>query len=116
MKMFFKGIIFFILLVITFSCESVKNTQINSSDKNKKIEKGSKSLIIYYNNKISKTDLVSRANAYGADVFYQYENINAIAVSIPDNKTISDAENFFSSIKGVVQVSRDGSYQISKPQ
>lgn len=114
MKTFFKGRVFFALLAFTFSCKSVKNTQINSSAENKKNE--SKSLIIYYSAEIEKADLVNRAKAYGADVFYQYENINAIAISIPDNKTISDAENFFSSIKGVVQVSRDDISQISKPQ
>ena len=42
-----------------------------------------------------------------AEIKYDYKNINSIAITIPANKKLKDAEKFFKSVKGVILVNRD---------
>ena len=44
---------------------------------------------------------------YGAEVVYDYNNFDCIAIRLPEGKTLEDAEAYFSKVKGVVQISRD---------
>lgn len=114
MKKFCKGIFICSLPVLMFSCESVKNSAHNSSVENRKQDTEEfRSLIIYYTSETTKNDLISKAKKYGVDVFYSYENINAIAVRVPDHMSILKAEKFFSGIKGVAQVVKDSHSQLN---
>lgn len=65
------------------------------------------SLIIYYDAQIGKAELLKKIAEYGAVAKYQYAIINAVAVTIPKNKRITDAEAYFKKVSGVLQVQKD---------
>ena len=44
---------------------------------------------------------------YGAEVVYDYHNFDCIAIRLPEDKMLEDAEAYFSKVKSVVQISRD---------
>ena len=84
-------------------------------------------LIISYDEGIGKVRLkqqyffisasVQRAvRKYGAEVIYDYRIISALAVRIPDGKTLDESIEYFEKVKGVVSVSKDRIYQIDDPK
>jgi hypothetical protein len=67
----------------------------------------SKNLIIYYDAQTGKDDLLKAIKLYGAKILYQYDNMNAVAISIPDGRTLNESIEHFKSIKGVISVNKD---------
>ena len=65
------------------------------------------SLIISYDSAGGTAALNKAIAAYGAEVIYRYDNIQAVAISIPDGKEIHQAIDHFSQIPGVTAVNRD---------
>lgn len=99
-----------VILSTTFciSCHTVeKSTANNNTTKINVNQQSAQSLIIYYDLKEEKTDLIKKVESYGAKIFYDYENLNAIAVQIPPHKTIEECQKYFEGIKGVLQVTQD---------
>lgn len=98
-----------ISLVITLlqtACTNQKNQSQTTVSQNVQKTK-TKNLIIYYDAKQGKDVLLKKAASFGAEIFYDYKNINAIAVKIPNEKTVEDAEKYFGSIPGVLSVTQD---------
>lgn len=69
-------------------------------------------LIIYYDPEEGKEDLLKAADKYGSKILYIYENINGIAVTVPEGRTEDNAIRYFSSVRGVLSVVRDRTMQI----
>jgi hypothetical protein len=69
-------------------------------------------LIISYDSKVGTTALDKAINEYGAEVIYRYNNINAVAIRIPDGKDIHDAIDHFRQVHGVTAVNRDRKYRL----
>ncbi len=67
-------------------------------------------LIVYYDEGIGKSPLKKAAAKYGADIIYDYSIINALAIRIPDGKTLDEATKYFKKVKGVLEVSKDTGY------
>ncbi len=72
----------------------------------------STTLIISYDNATDSAALIKAIAAYGAEVIYRYDNIQAIAISIPDGKDIHQAIDHFSQVPGVTAVNRDRKVQL----
>jgi len=51
---------------------------------------------------------------YKAEIFYDYQNFNAVAIKIPANKNLEKAQHYFKKIKGVILVNKDKIVQIEK--
>lgn len=66
-----------------------------------------RNLIIYYDSTVGKKELLRAADRYGAKVVHQYNNLNGIAVSIPEGKDMNKAISYFQKVKGVLSVNRD---------
>lgn len=64
-------------------------------------------LIISYDNTADTAALLKAIAAYGAEVIYRYNNIQALAISIPDSKDIDHAIDHFKQAAGVTAVNRD---------
>ena len=64
-------------------------------------------LIINYDPDVGCNALDSAIRAYGAEVKYRYRIINALAITIPEDKDIHEAIKYFSSVEGVIAVNRD---------
>ena len=64
-------------------------------------------LIISYDTIVGTAPLDSAIVAYGAEVKYRYRIINALAITIPENKDIHEAIRYFRRIEGVLAVNRD---------
>ena len=73
-------------------------------------------LIISYDEGIGKVPLQRAVRKYGAKVIYDYRIISALAVRIPDGKTLDESIEYFEKVKGVVSVSKDRIYQIDDPK
>lgn len=71
-----------------------------------------RTLIIYYNQDNGKKNIVEAVKQYGATILYTYSNINGIAISIPENKTLEESIQYFKKIKGVLEVTKNYKYKI----
>lgn len=71
------------------------------------------SLIIHYDAVIGSEELLKSIEEYGAKVSYKYDIINAIAIRLPENKSLENAEQYFKKVKGVMQVSRDYIHELN---
>jgi len=69
-------------------------------------------LIIHYDSQIGNAQLLKDVRDYGAEIIYNYRNINAIAIRIPDGVDIHTAISHFSEVEGVLQVNRDRKLQL----
>ncbi|MFC2752793.1 MAG: hypothetical protein ACFN9G_05555 [Cardiobacterium sp.] len=68
-------------------------------------------LIIYYHG--DNIDALRRAvSTYGAEILYHYPNLHGIAVRIPAQKTLEDAETYFSRQPEINGVARDQIQQL----
>lgn len=102
----FKLIALFAVSFLSFTgCRSTKTAAPVAESESRPYLRDS--LIIYYDAEISKAELLKKIAEYGAVAKYQYTIINAVAVTLPKNKTIADAEAYFKKVRGVLQVQKD---------
>ena len=71
-------------------------------------------LIISYDEGIGKEPLKRAVRKYDAEVVYDYRIINALAIRIPDGKTLEEAIEYFEKVKGVINISKDRIYQLDQ--
>lgn len=71
-----------------------------------------RNLIIFYDREQGAAALLAAAQSYGANVIYQYQHLNGIAVAIPEGKEMQDAIRYFERVKGVLQVNQDSILQL----
>ena len=64
-------------------------------------------LIISVDKEIGKGPLKKAIEEYQAEVLYDYNIINSMAIKIPPNKNIDDAINFFQKVEGVIGIEKD---------
>ncbi len=69
-------------------------------------------LIIYYDENVGREPLRKAAVKYKADVVYDYGIIDALAIRIPEGKTLEEAARYFRKVKGVIGVSRNEIYEV----
>ena len=66
-----------------------------------------RTLIVFYDPETGSGPLLQAVKDYGAEVGYQYKNLNGIAIR-PSSKTkIEDAIAYFKKINGVLSVEQD---------
>ena len=75
-------------------------------------EQLTRNLIIFYDREQGVAALLAAAQSYGANVVYQYQHLNGIAVAIPEGKEMQDAIRYFERVKGVLQVNQDSILQL----
>ena len=64
-------------------------------------------LIISVDKDIGKGPLKKAIEEYQAEVLYDYNIINSMAIKIPPNKNIDDAIKFFQKVEGVIGIEKD---------
>ncbi|ORX75249.1 hypothetical protein BCR32DRAFT_329881 [Anaeromyces robustus] len=64
-------------------------------------------LIIYVSGENGKEPLKRTIEEYKAEILYDYQNFNSIAVKIPSDKTIEESIEYFENVEGVIMVNRD---------
>ena len=69
-------------------------------------------LIVFFQDAKDRQTVLDAARAYGAEVLYNYQNLNAVALKIPPHKSMDAAERHFASIAGVIGVNRDQSHRL----
>jgi len=69
-------------------------------------------LIIFYDEKPGKKQLLDSVSRYGGEVIYDYKNFNSLAVKIA-NKPKADAIHYFGGLDGVLQVNLDEKQSIN---
>jgi len=117
-----KVTIVLLFAVFLMSCGSSKGTEalqrlVNStpdkSESSYKETEENKVLIIFYDPTIIKTEELKRSiEAYNAEVLYAYNNFNGVAIRLVNGTTIGNAITHFSSIKGVLSVTKNEKMQL----
>jgi len=100
----------FIISTIVFglySCSTNNKIKEKELAENKELNYVKNSLIINYDPEIGNGELLKQIEKYGAKVDYKYENFNSVAITIPENKKLEDAEKFFKNVKGVSLISKN---------
>ena len=73
-------------------------------------------LIVFFQDAKDRQTVLDAARDYGAEVLYDYQNLNAVALKIPPHKSLDEAERHFASIAGVIGVNRDQSHRLHPVQ
>lgn len=87
------------IVSIMTSCSATKKTARDSVHH--------ENLIIYYDPKAGNGDLLRAAKKYGSEILYVYKNLNGIAVTVPESKSVQEAVNYYEKINGVSSVAKD---------
>lgn len=85
------------------SCSATKSVADNATYDN---------LIIYYSPDCGNTELLRTAKKYGSKILYVYKNVNGIAVTVPQGKTVPEAIRFYEKVGGVLSVTPDRKMQL----
>ncbi len=64
-------------------------------------------LIIFYDAKQGKDALKKAIKDYGAEIMYDYNSINAMAIRLPEGKNVHEAKKLFKKVEGVTAVNLD---------
>ncbi len=102
-------------VLMSFNCASFpseKKVSVNENASGRKFS--SRNLIVYCDPEIGKAPLLKAVQHYKAEIFYDYQNFNAVAIKIPANKNLEKAQHYFKKIKGVILVNKDEIVQIEK--
>lgn len=91
------------IIALMSSCSATKATQTDAGHEN---------LIIYYDPSTGKDELLKAVKKYGSDIIYIYQNINGIAITVPKDKTDTEAIKYYEKIKGVLSVTKDTKLQL----
>lgn len=75
----------------------------------------SRTLIIYYDQKVGKAQLEKAIKKYGAEITYEYSALKSFAIKIPAEKDVNSAITYFKKVKGVLSVHRDQIHTIDPP-
>jgi len=73
-------------------------------------------LIIYYDKENYRDELLKAVKKYKAEIIYDYRTFNAIAIRLPEKKTVDEAIPYFQKVKGVLSVNRDRVYHLHQTQ
>lgn len=69
-------------------------------------------LIVSYDEGVGKGPLRKAVSKYGAEILYDYSIINALAIRLPEGKTLDDGIHYFNKVKGVIDVSKNSIYRL----
>lgn len=72
-------------------------------------------LIISYDAEVGKKALLKAVKDYKAEIIYDYKIINAIAIRIPNDKTLDESITYFKGVKGVIAVEKDRILELDDP-
>ncbi len=64
-------------------------------------------LIIFYDAEIGKKPLLEEVEKSGAEIIYDYKNMNGMAIRKPSTMSLSEARKHFSGVRGVLSVEYD---------
>ena len=67
-----------------------------------------RTLIVFYAPETGSKPLLQAVKDYGAEVGYQYKNLNGISILLAQGQNIEAAQRHFRNVHGVLSVSRDG--------
>ena len=66
-----------------------------------------RTLIVFYDPAVGSEPLLQAVKDYGAEVGYQYKNLNGISILLAQGQDIEAAQRHFRNVRGVLSVSRD---------
>ena len=66
-----------------------------------------RTLIVFYDPAVGSEPLLQAVKDYGAEVGYQYKNLNGISILLAEGQNIEAAQRHFRNVRGILSVSRD---------
>ncbi|WP_455228619.1 hypothetical protein [Kingella denitrificans] len=66
-----------------------------------------RTLIVFYDPETGSEPLLQAVKDYGAEVGYQYKNLNGINILLARGQDIEAAQRHFRNVRGILSVSRD---------
>lgn len=103
----FKQTLKIIVLALAIILPACRTTKVGQ------VESPGESLIIYYDPEAGKEALLDAVKKFDSEVLYVYKVINGIAVTVPKNRTVSDAIKYYEKIPGVLSVNKDQKLQLN---
>ena len=71
--------------------------------------------LVMYDEKVGKEPLLKAIQEYGAEIKYDYNTINGMALKKPANKSLEETMQYFRSVKGVTTVEYDHITRLTDP-
>ena len=101
-----KVLIFVSMVVLTVGSCKTPQKQVEQRDTD--------TLILLYEVATPTAPLKKAFAEYGAEILYEYKNINGFAIRIPKEKSLEQAKTHFSKVKGVLSVEKDEKVEINQ--
>ena len=112
-----KTTMLFLVTCVLASCVSTKHATVTKESEEDKVtvnkpatQYSNNTLIVYFDTSIGNKPILTAAKKYGSEILYQYNIVNAVALTIPPNTNINEAIAYYQNVKGVLQVNRDKVY------
>ena len=100
-----KKFVLIIVGLILFSCKTTQKQE---------VQRDTDTLIVLYQVGTPVTPLKEAFAKYGAEILYEYKNLNGFAIKIPKEKSLEQAKTHFSKVKGVLSVEKDEKVEINQ--
>ena len=100
-----KRFVLIIVGLILFSCKTTQKQE---------VQRDTDTLIVLYEAATPTASLKKEFAKYGAEILYEYKNINGFAIRIPKEKSLEQAKTHFSKVKGVLSVEKDEKVEINQ--
>ena len=100
-----KKFVLIIVGLILFSCKTTQKQE---------VQRDTDTLIVLYQVGTPVTPLKEAFAKYGAEILYEYKNLNGFAIKIPKEKSLEQAKAHFSKVKGVLSVEKDEKVEINQ--
>ena len=71
--------------------------------------------LVMYDKDVGKEPLLKAIKEYGAEIVYDYNIINGMALKKPENKTLEETMQHFKMVKGVTNVEYDHIIRLTDP-
>mgnify|MGYP001661262997 CR=1 FL=1 len=103
----FKQTLIIIVLALAIILPACQTTKVGQ------VETPGESLIIYYDPEAGKEALLNAVKKFDSEVLYVYKVINGIAVTVPKDRTVSEAIKYYERVPGVLSVNKDQKLQLN---
>ena len=103
------------LLLLTACGTKQTVTQIEPISERPEPEHSPNVFLVMYDAEIGKEPILKAIKDYKAEIIYDYNMINSMALKKPDDKSLEETMAFFRKVKGVVSVEYDHVYHLTDP-
>ena len=110
------ALIYITALLFPCSCRTKQHIDVVTPTNNKYVPEHSPTVfLVMYDAEVGKEPLLKAIKEYKAEIVYDYNIINGMALKKPESKTLEETMQYFKTVRGVTHVEYDHIYRLTDP-